>query len=424
MARIWVSALGSAGDVHPLVGLGCGLAARGHTVTVAANPLFAELVQSAGLEFFPVGTAEEFQTVIQDPDLWHPIRGVQRAIRFGVVATLRSLYEEITARQREAPLQLVAHPLDLASRLAHEKEAIPLVNVILAPVAFRSTHQPALLPGMPAGSWVPTWFHRFAAWGGDRLFVDRWLAPVNQFRRELGLAPVRRFFHGWIHRAQHVVALFPEWFAPPQPDWPSNVSCTGFPLWDERGFTPIPDGCRQFLEQGEPPIVWTPGSANAWGHDFFSVAADVTQRLGRRSIFLTRYPQQLPQRLPASIRHFDFVPFSQVLPQAAAVVHHGGVGSAAQGLAAGIPQLVRPLAFDQFDNAARLQRLGVAASLTTSRFRAAAVTRALDRLLKSNAAKQQALELADRLRRDNAVERACDLIEEVADANSAMATPS
>ena len=76
-------------------------------------------------------------------------------------------------------------------------------------------------------------------------------------------------------------------------------------------------------------------------------------------MFLTQYPEQLPARLPNGVRHFNYIPFSTVLPRAAAFVHHGGIGTTAQALAAGVPQLVVPLAHDQPDNAVRIRHLGV-----------------------------------------------------------------
>jgi UDP:flavonoid glycosyltransferase YjiC (YdhE family) len=127
---------------------------------------------------------------------------------------------------------------------------------------------------------------------------------------------------------------------------------------------------------------------------------------------LTRFPEQLPERLPGGVRHFDYVPFTQLLPHAAALVHHGGIGSSSQALAAGVPQLVMPMAHDQHDNAARLARLGVAQWLRPRAFRGPAVTRALKRLLSSDQVALRCREAARRLAADgDPLGRACDVIE-------------
>src|SRR5690606_36416997 len=118
------------------------------------------------------------------------------------------------------------------------------------------------------------------------------------------------------------------------------------------------------------------------------------------------------KHLPDSVRHFEFVPLTRLLPQSAAFVHHGGIGSSSQALAAGIPQLVRPLAFDQFDNAARLKRLGVAEQLTPRQFRTSRASRVLEQLLASESVAAKCEEFAARTE-TNALDRACDLLERV-----------
>ena len=109
---------------------------------------------------------------------------------------------------------------------------------------------------------------------------------------------------------------------------------------------------------GEPPIVFTPGSAMYHGQDFFRASVEACKQLNRRGILLTRHAEQIPADLPATIRHFSYAPFSLLLPRAAALVHHGGIGTSAQAMAAGCRQLITPFAHDQFDNADRLRRLG------------------------------------------------------------------
>jgi UDP:flavonoid glycosyltransferase YjiC (YdhE family) len=106
-------------------------------------------------------------------------------------------------------------------------------------------------------------------------------------------------------------------------------------------------------------------------------------RLGRRGLLLTRFPEQVPSPLPDGIRHFAYVPFSQAFPRSAAVVHHGGIGTTAQALAAAVPQLVMHMAHDQPDNAAHVLRLGVGRPISTKAFRGPAVAKALDALLHS-----------------------------------------
>ncbi len=93
-------------------------------------------------------------------------------------------------------------------------------------------------------------------------------AALNAFRKDVGLGPVHGIFRQYIHSPQRVIGLFPDWFAPPAADWPVQVRLTGFPLYDERGVTPISPDLRAFLDAGPPPIAFTFGSAMWHAHEF------------------------------------------------------------------------------------------------------------------------------------------------------------
>ncbi|MDP7301612.1 MAG: glycosyltransferase, partial [Pirellulaceae bacterium] len=230
-------------------------------------------------------------------------------------------------------------------------------------------------------------------------------------RRELGLPPMKRAFGRWIHSPLATLCLFPEWYADCQPDWPRNTYTTGFPLWDERNVTALPPQLNDFLNHQEPPIVFTPGSAVLHGQDFFRAAVEATQRLGKSAILLTRFPEQLPRSLPDTIRHFDYIPFSQVLPRAAALVHHGGIGSTAQAMAAGIPQLMMPMAHDQPDNAYRVKKMHIGDWLLPRHFSGRRVAGKLSRLLNSPQIGQHCRKIQEHFRDADPMSQACDVIE-------------
>ena len=135
-----------------------------------------------------------------------------------------------------------------------------------------------------------------------------------------------------------------------------------------------------------------------FGHDFFAAAASACQRLQRRGILLTRYPEQLPDALPPGVLHVGYAPFSQLLPHAAALVHHGGIGTTSQSLAAGVAQLVMPMAHDQFDNAQHVRQLGVGDWLPRRRFTAARVAARLQHLLTDSGVAQATRAAASQLK--------------------------
>ncbi len=409
--RLLMTALGSYGDVLPIVGLASAMNARGHQATIIANPYFQTVVESAGVSYLPLGTAQQYDDLARHPDLWHPFRGPMLLIRTGLREHLRNLYELIDTNCRPGETVLVAHCLDLASRVNQDKHGTPVASVHLAPVALRSFYQSPQMFGMLMHDWLPQWFRRAQYWMADRL-LDRILCPeLNALRRELGLEPVRGVMRDWYFSPQLVLALFPDWFAQPQPDWPPNTVLTGFPLWDQSATMELSEEVDKFLSAGDPPVVFTPGSAMTNGRWFFEAAVDACRRLNRRGILVTNYPEQLPRELPSTVRHFDFVPFSRLLPRAAALVHHGGIGTSSQGLAAGVPQLVTPMAYDQLDNATRLKRLGVAATIRRNKFRSPAVAQALDSLLTLESVRAAGRHWAEQCDSAQALAASCEALE-------------
>jgi UDP:flavonoid glycosyltransferase YjiC (YdhE family) len=327
---------------------------------------------------------------------------------------MRPTYEVIKKNNHPGETLVVSAILGLGARLANEKLGVPLVTTQLQPLAIYSRERPPLFPGMPR--WAPPWMINILYNIGERAVVDPVVRPpLNQFRKELGLPPVKgSIFNDYLNSPQLVLGLFPAWFGEPAPDWPPQVKLRGFPLYDEKGITLVEPELDAFLNDGTPPIAFTPGSAMRHGLPFFTGAAEACRSIGWRGLLLTRYPENIPANLPPGVRYFSYAPFSQVLPRCAALVHHGGIGTMAQGCAAGIPQLVMPMAHDQPDNAARLERLGAGLHIAPQKFKAPKVAVLLRRLLEEPSFSQNAKSLAQKIASDHPIKNACDEIEALA----------
>jgi UDP:flavonoid glycosyltransferase YjiC (YdhE family) len=258
----------------------------------------------------------------------------------------------------------------------------------------------------------PMWFKRAFFRLADWLIIDRELkAPVNRFRATLHLPPIDRVMHRWLHSPQLVIGFFPEWFAPPQPDWPAHTHLVGFPLWDAGQPGTIAPDVDEFLAAGAPPVIFTPGSAGATLHSYFRESVAAARDLGVRTMVVTNYPDQVPKELPPNVRTFGYLPFSQILPRAAMLVYHGGIGTLAQTVKAGIPHLVVPNGHDQFDNGFRIDRLGLGRSIPQTAYRARAVVPAIRSMLDDGGLRARCRDYSRRIDSDAALTRACELIE-------------
>jgi rhamnosyltransferase subunit B len=383
---------------------------RGFRVTLITSQFFEAHAREAGLEFLGLGSAEDYQAIINNPNLWDPEKGFRVFAESVVFPIMRPVYDLISGFD-PARTVLAAQGQVFGAHIAHEKLGYPFVTINLTPAVFRSVHDFPLLPG-----WMPPIWKRGVFAMLDTFVLDRIFAPeINRFRKSLGLPPVRKVLEKWTHSPQLSLGLFPDWFAPPQPDWPPQTQLTGFIYYDrqndQKGNS---ERLEELLAAGSAPIIFTPGTAMKHAQQFFADCTEACQMLGRRGILLTQHAEQLPRGLPADIQHFTYLPFSTILPRAAALVHHGGIGTIAQALAAGIPQVMRPTAHDQPDNAARVERLGIGKSLSPRKFNASSLARELDALATSEAVLAQCKTYAQMIDPERALDETCAVIQEFA----------
>lgn len=349
--------MGSHGDVLPLLGLGRALLPKGWKVKALISPVFAPAAAAAGLDFRPISTAEQYERASNDPDLHSYKRGTQAVGRV-MQELMRLCYDELCQELDTSaePTVLIGTTLAFPIRLAQEVRGLPAVMVHLSPAVFRSNLRPPVLsPLGPFPGWLPPWFLKAFWWLADRWMLDPMLGgALNRLRSELGLPPVRGVMDAWMHQVDLSLALFPEWFFPPPPDWPANLRLTGFPLWDIDSHPELSPQLERWLGEGEPPVVITGGTAFAGRRRFYEECLKACAELGRRALVVTRHRSNMPEGSFA----VEYAPFSLLLPRCAAIIHHGGIGTVAQALACGTPQLVLPQAHDQFDNAHRVELLG------------------------------------------------------------------
>ena len=415
MTQFLMMPFGSSGDTFPYVGVGRALKTRGHTVSVCANGYFKETIARAGLGYFELGSGDEYIRLLNNPDLWHGRKGFKSVVGGPwMYGAIRDQYALIDKLHREDPqLVVVAGSLAMGARIAEEKLRIRLASMHLQPVMFFSaTHPPVTPQGkLPP---VPAWLMRFFYWFGDTFLLGPHIAKVVEpFRRELGLKKARRYLSEWIRSPQLEIALFPKWFGY-APDWPKQLRLTNFPLYDDKADAPLPADVEKFLDAGEPPVVITFGTGMVVGDKLFAAAAEACATLKRRAILLTPFRKQLPTTLPPNSAHFEYVSLTRLLPRAAALIHHGGIGTTSQALNAGIPQVITPLAHDQPDNAERVRKLNAGAVVKGHQVTAAKLTEALARVTSDPAIRAACVEIAQRVRAQNGIAETCAILEEFA----------
>jgi rhamnosyltransferase subunit B len=401
-----VVTIGSAGDLFPFMRVALALREGGHRVSMLGPVQHAPFVEPTGLAFHGLPADE---AVLDHPDLWHPTRGlavVWRATR----PAMAQIPAFVAALPRDQRIVLLAHPLALpeADLCRAQRPGLKVAAIYLAPSNLPTVHDPLMLGPYPVPRWVPLGARRWLWRRIGKALIDPVSLPdVNAARASHGLAPVASLIEHIVQVPDLSVTLFPEWFAPTQPDWPQPLARAGFPLFDPSPQAELSPQVARFLEEGARPVVFTPGTGNRQAAHYFRCALDACARRGLRAILLTPHRAQLPAQLPTPVLWQDYVPLRALLPHVAALVHHGGIGTTAEALRAGTPQLVVPLAHDQFDNAARVVALGAGARVHAARLDAARLGRALDRTMSPGVA-ARARELVRLFDMPDGIDHACE----------------
>jgi rhamnosyltransferase subunit B len=416
MARIVMNTLGSYGDINPFLAIGRELKRRGHTAVLATASYYAADAAREGMELAVVGPeADTFDAALM-ARVMDQRTGSEMVVRELVMPKIRQSYDAL-ARACEGADLLLSHPLTYAAPVLAEKLGLPWLSVALQPIMFFSAYDPPVVAPAP-------WLGRLRVLGpgfngallGLMKRVSRsWSEPVRALRRDLGLPPGRDPLFEGQHSPYGELALFAAVFAPPQPDWPPKVHVCGFPFFDEDfGGKGLDPALASFLDDGPPPIAFTLGSSavNTAG-DFYGQAARAAGALQRRAVLLAGAGTEALHELPAGMIAVRSAPYHVLFPRCAAIVHSGGVGTTAQALRAGRPQLVMPFSHDQFDNAARVERLAAGRPVRRRGLTAPRLQRALGALLAEPGIESGARRAAEAVRAEHGVATACDVIEAV-----------
>ena len=353
MVRAILSAPGSRGDVNPMIAIGKQLQDSGVEVVISLAENYAHVAEGVGLRVAPVISRARFDEAIGNANVWRPIHGPIAIFRDVAPEFLESHDQVIRENHIPGETILVSHPLDLASRVFRDAHrSTPQAVVHLQPSILRTYNEPPRLSPWWFEVSRPAWLVKSLYGFVDHVCVDPVIRPsVNRLRAKHGLAPIRRILDRWWHDADRILAMYPKWYAPATADYCDHLVHCGFPLADIDG--------EAFDRPTDKPIVFTSGTAHHHCREFFELAVNACRQLNRSGILLSTHTENFPESLPETVKAMPYLSLRELLPHCGAIVHHGGIGTTSQAIAAGIPQVIRPLAFDQFDNAARVERLGV-----------------------------------------------------------------
>jgi sterol 3beta-glucosyltransferase len=390
-----------------------GLRRAGHEVTLVAPTLFRPRIEAAGCAFRPFGPPVD-EPFVKD------LMGRSIAIR-DPIAQLDLLYGEGVCRGADEVWEttrdvvgasdlVVAHVTGAPAFAAAELLGRPLVTGTYHDGLVPSAHH--AFPGFPSlGRVLNPLAWRFGSWLVSRS-LDRWF---NLYRARAGLAPAHGFFWGRVFGGAAVlVGASPAACGGRRPDWPADVHLTGEWVLDDPPGEPSPELSR-FVEAGEPPVLVSIGSVTVPDPVGFTRAVVEAARATGTRVILQEGWAGLGRGvdLPPEVFGAGWLPHGWLLPRCAAIVHHAGQGTTNAGWRAGIPAVALPQAFDQPFWADRIRRLGAGVSLALGRVNARRLAAKLV-AVKDAGMRARTRALADRIRQEDGVARAVEVIERIA----------
>ncbi len=420
MARkIVINTLGTMGDLHPLIAVAQSLQIRGFNPVFAASNDHMGKIRKAGFEAHCVSlgllelaaklgfSEEDFMTKLMTSQV-----EMMKKFMLGPLSENTRTLESVM----EGAAAVIGTPFTYSGHIMAEKYRVPFILSAMQPGVLITRYDPMVTPDLPvfispaknplSRAWNRAWID-FALLAGQLLFGKQ----INAVRAEHGLP--RKTKMPAIDPADTplILGLYSDVLGGLQPDYYPQTHITGFPIFDSQSGASetLDPNLEAFLDAGSPPLVFSVGSvAFHAAREFYKDSLTLARLMKRRAVLLTG--KALDIKPDPDIFVADYVPHSLLFPRAAAIIHHGGMGSVGQALMAGKPQLIVPFNGDQFDNARRVKRLGISATLKAKKYNAARAKKLLSGLLGDAEVQIAVRKIAERVSSENGAEKAADLI--------------
>lgn len=358
--RLTLLTSGTRGDVQPYLALGIGLREAGHDVVIATHAAFANAVVQCGLTFAQIEPNLTALMMQGDGQMaltyeGNPLRAAQASLRFLRTAQARfgELLDSALAASRHSDAIIAGLPTlwgsDIAAALG-----VPCHWALLQPITRSAHFAHPMLPFSP-----PRVLHRASYQVVEWATWLPWRRAINQWRKKQGLpaAPIRQRYQPLYAPSAKVAYGFSVHVVPKPPDWPAHHHIVGY--WFLNPSAPPSDELKAYVAQHQRLVYLGVGSMQPSQIQPFIAAAE--QALAANAAWgVMLRPPRTHTATSQRILFVDEAPHTWLFPHMNAIVHHGGAGTTAAALRAGRPQIITPIAADQFFWAARTHALGVA----------------------------------------------------------------
>lgn len=415
--RITINSFGSRGDIQPFIALGKGLKQAGHSVRLLSHQIFEDFVRQHDLDFYPIWI-DPRQVLVQQSftDFEDNPLVFMRWLRRKYTEVLDDLFRVTYEAAAGADL-LINSTLSFAGYHVAEKRDIPAIAAYLQPVSPTRVFHGSSSP--PPPGWLPTKsvYNYLSSKLTNQLFFYLLNPLVNKCRAEvLDLPPLRQSYY-WRLDTDGITPFiygYSPSVIPKPPDWGDNIHVTGYWFLDREQTYQPPDALLDFLSSGSAPVYVGFGSmVDHERQEMTGLIVEALNIVGCRAILLGGWSELGGLELPDNILQIDYAPHEWLFRQMAAVVHHGGAGTTGAGLRAGVPTVIVPFFADQFFWGWQVSNLGAGPqSIPRKELTAERLAGAIHAALNDEKTILRANELGDKIRAENGVARAVQIIEQ------------
>jgi len=379
--------------VLPMLSIAQQLSDNGERVVFLSNGYFKHLFESIDIEFIQLSSSQEYEHLISTVNVNSTYDLTVALVKHLLLEPIDSVLTCLENISREGNIILIANGTNLGARLYHDKTGCDFVSAYFAPCV------------LPSGQFFPRLFRwhyvnllpfslRKVGLKLIKFFINFLLLNrVNRLRFVSGL-PRSRNVLDLFHSPQSIIGLYPQKFLGITPeDWPTQFQTVAFPIFQDN--LDISESLEKFLSMGTEPILVCRGTPNTRVENFMEKASRAILNLNERAILVSGHFQKKSDSYNGDVFYANFLPYSRVIPRCKAVIHHGGIGTSAQCLKSGVPQLIAPWGVDQWDNSMRLKDLGVALELDDQEGSSVKIESKLRQLLKNSQIKLRSKQMAE-----------------------------
>jgi len=425
--KIIIATWGTLGDLYPFFAIAKALKARGYVPIIATLLEYKNIVNAAGFEFCEMGPSLaclESQLQLTRAEIWRrfadPLFGPIFILKKLLMPNIHRSFEDLYKASSDAVL-IITHSIAYGAMIAAQKRGLPQILAAPTPLAvalISDDECPELWILKLLDKLSPSLRRRLGRVVKKivlRIFIMT-LSPVFRLRKEIGLPPSSDV-NEVLFSKYATMCLWSNVFASIRPDFPPNSRLMGFQFYDDHSIHKhIPNELKDFLDTGPKPLVFTLGSAGAFEiSDFYQKSADIARRLCMRAVLLTGDDRQTERLSFDSNDIFvsSFASHAYLFPRAAAVVHHGGIGTLSDALRVGCRQLIVPISNDQPDNAARAVKKRLAYRLSRRSYDVKTVAGMIKKLLADTQLEENLLQASLIINAEPSGDRVSDFIDSI-----------